>query len=459
MTEIITSINEDQQEIIQQIFSSIDSIGQLMESTVDLHSDVFPFMRASLAKIKQLTLATSAKDENIYELFQISTNYLPRALNAYCSLPLEYRNTKKIKSDKTARTLLIEDLKIFKQQVQEIEKQIYAGIENQIKVNSNVVRSKYEQRFQLASEVENLEEDGFINQFDFNDYSQNQDYTKITFKKMPSAKQIADEKTAQTLKFVKDTGFSLMNGLSKLFKGIISGLEKFVLAVLDFFEPIFVPAIIIAFVGGAIYLLTLIPCYSNYTQAYLKTAASIHEVMAVSLIPQVEFEQFAKTKQQEMIDGSSYRKERTKFAVNAANQSFSMSITGIDKRECKSFIDNKEIQFDAANIKINGIALPQDNEVSNWWALENENHKLCHLEGNNQIIAEFDNKKINNYKQLLDSLTTEQKSAKLSRLEKELTIVEKEKTKYSKDTGVYRELNDMSEKIKEAMKKYIPQNN
>ena len=109
-----TFSNQEQENLSQLIFNSIDEIGRKMEETPDLALDVLPFMSPSFAKIKQLALIKQSDNVDYYELIQIATNYIPKVVHTYCSFPLEYRNKTIIKNNLTARQILIEDLKILR---------------------------------------------------------------------------------------------------------------------------------------------------------------------------------------------------------------------------------------------------------------------------------------------------------------------------------------------------------
>ena len=57
-----TFSNQEQENLSQLIFNSIDEIGKKMEETPDLSLDVLPFMSPSFAKIKQLALIKQSVD-------------------------------------------------------------------------------------------------------------------------------------------------------------------------------------------------------------------------------------------------------------------------------------------------------------------------------------------------------------------------------------------------------------
>jgi hypothetical protein len=417
-------------QMVEQIFSNIDSLGGYMESTVDLNKDVAPFMASTLAKIKQLALAKEGNYEDQYELFQIATNYLPRAINGYSALPIEYRNTRVVKSNKTARQLLIEDLKILKTQVLEIEKNFYAGIESQIKVSSNVVREKYDHKFQLATELDQLGEDGFVNQFDYSTYQNSKDYKEITFKREVSEKEIAakarNEKINQALSKAGDVSLEVGSLVWKksvpVFKSLSKGMGIFLAGFFSFLGevlPALIPfGIVIGFVGGIGYLIVSSSKPDYMFNAVNKTSEGIYEVMSINVIPQPEFASFVKAKAESMIDGSSYRKDRVKVTYNEKNRTIEMNISDISKNRCMEFIDHKEEDFDRAEVKVNGMELPQDNIVSDYHYLINANHKMCHLDDGNKITIDFDNQKIHSW--VKAPYTDEELKAKLAKVEKEL---------------------------------------
>ena len=230
----MTNTTPETSSMIQRIFTSIDSVGSTLESNVNLKDDVAPFMLASLAKIKQLSMVKQ-DFETLYQLMQIATNYLPRVVESYCGLPIEYRNTKILKDGKSARSMLVQDLKIFKKQVTEIESNIYSGLENQIQVNSKVIRDKYETQFQLADEVDALGDQCFIDQFDYNKYAKTPNYKSITFKKEPDkAKEIRQEKINNIKEKTISTTRYLFQGVLRFVKNIFRGVFAFIGSFFEF---------------------------------------------------------------------------------------------------------------------------------------------------------------------------------------------------------------------------------
>lgn len=450
-------------QMIEQIFANIDAIGAKMEGTVDLSSDVVPFMSATLAKIKQLALAKADAYEAQYELFQIATNYLPRTIDAYCALPIEYRNTRVIKFNKNARQLLVEDLKIIKKQVQEIEKQFYAGIESQIKVNSSLVREKYDNKFQLATEIDQVGEDGFVNQFDFSTYKNSNDYKSIQFKKESSEKEIqAKERSEKINKVIAKASEASKDVAYSIFKksiGVVIILKKVILKIVFGFlyilEQLIFPIFIIGFCGilfgGLYWMISSTEKPINYLNALAETSKGVHEVMSVNLIPTNEFAFFVTAKEKEMIDDSGYREERAKVFFNEKTRVMTIDATDLNRNQCLKMIDYKEKNFDAVNLKVNGMSLPQDKTVSNSYYIKNENHKLCHLEKENKVTIELNNQNIYDYAKNKNLISKKEAELKIANMQKELEIFNTELVKYGEGTSSYYDLKSIIKQIEESI--------
>ena len=446
----------DNSQMTEQIFTNIDALGKIMEDTIDLSSDVAPFMSSTLAKIKQLGMAKDGDYGSQYELFQIATNYLPRTINAYCSLPIEYRNTHIVKSDKTARQLLIDNLKLFKEQIIELEKQFYAPIENQIKVDSSFIREKYAKQIELATELDKVGDDGFVNQFNYSEYKESPHYKDITFKRELSqeevqAKQRSEEinkKISYVGEKAQNFGGFLLNGAFSILKVTSKGAALFFAGLLEVIGVLIGPIIVVGVVGGIITVVVVTFKDNNMESAVVDASTQIHLIMKTNVIPSSEFTIFANSKTKELIDDSDYRKEMLTVTFNNDKQILSIQVKDLAKDLCMDLIDKKEEKFDFVSVKVNGLSLPQDNTVSDYRYWKTENHNLCHLDDDNKVTLDFDNKIIYDVAHNGVSLTESQKAAKIDSLEKELINIEV--NKYHKYESYF---NEMKEKVKVAIDK------
>lgn len=446
-------------QMTDQIFTDIDKIGVVLESNVDLSQDVAPFMTSTLAKIKQLALAKDGDYEAQYELFQIATNYLPLTINSYCSLPIEYRNTRIVKENKTARQLLIENLKLFKKQVLELEKQFYSAIENQIKVESSFVHQKYASQIELATQLDNIGEDGFVNQFDFSQYKDSPHYKDITFKRELSQDEIQAkeraEKNNQRIAYVgskaQELGSFLIDSTKNIFTVIGKGTKVFLGGIIEASIFLIAPVFIVGVIGIFIAAIHFGFRDNAMRDSVVEASQQIHSVMSVNIIEPSEFANFVNTKTTELI-GSDYRKENIKITYDTKKQTMSMQVSDFDKDLCVDLIDEKENKFDATTVLINGMPLPQDNTISEYRIFKNENHTLCHLKEGNKVTLNFDNQAIYNFAKGNILLTNSEKNTKIANLEKELAqfeAISKEphNLKYSE---YYKERTD---KIQDALNK------
>jgi hypothetical protein len=148
-----------------------------------------------------------------------------------------------------------------------------------------------------------------------------------------------------------------------------------------------------------------------------------------------------------VLDDSSYRKDRTNIVFDAKSKVMTMNFSGLDRGYCYMTIDRKELTYDAANMSVNGIALPQDNTISNFVAFKNENHKLCHLEEGNKISIQLDNQKIYDYAQKIKNMPESEKAAMLAKMNAELTAMKAEMEKYSSKSNEYSQLYNLSETL------------
>jgi hypothetical protein len=385
--------NDTQEQISQQIFSSIDQLSAFMQNIPDLANDVVPFMTGAFAKIKQLSVHQN-KFEVSYELMQIATNYLPKSIHAYCALPIDYRNSKPIKNSKTARDLLIGDLTLIKKQVYELESTIFSDLEREIRVNSNLIKEKFEGQMQLATQMETENSSGFINQFNLTDYTNSPNYFESIFHKTMPAPNVA-EKTVKTL---TTTGNTVLKSSISISKKICSKIKPKLInagkniARIDG-QDVFVTimfSVFALFMGGLFSLIYFDGRYSSYVRDFNKDLVADSQFMGVTPLTQNQLTEFANKDYKELIDGSDYRKENIKYTLGA--NKLNITAKSIEKSDCTRLIDHQVESFPNIHLEINGIAIHDSPPTTK--ILDNTNYNLCYLKSGNVVNAIMDTKEI-----------------------------------------------------------------
>lgn len=364
-----------QEQLAQQINDSIFSLNTLMEKNPDLTSDVLPFMQGTFAKLKQL-VGYKLSFEQSYEILQIATNYLPKALHSYCGLPIEYRNKKPIKANKTARDLLIGDLKILKKQVYEFENTLFSELEQSMRVNSNVIKEKFSTQMQLATQVESSNDDNFINQFDIEKFKSNESYSSLFVKEVEERKPLT-----QAISSVMNTG----NDLTRVAKGFSSKLSEFyshhAKSVSDFFSWICFIAIIIAAPTAIYFGCSYLNREISLNSDSINHTTSMYHVMENNVLSASQVKELSQKDYNDLINGSIFRKSMVSYQTNG--NIITVLLKDIPTKYCETMVDSHDTDFVNSTMKINNIALPEQHIISDKYYLRNNNHKLCYLEENN----------------------------------------------------------------------------
>lgn len=370
------------QKTVDNIQIGITSLIDMLNQEVDLKDDVLPFLKPTLNKISQM--AHHKMDfENLYELFQITTNYLPRTVQSYCGLPVEYRNTKIIKDSQTARDLLVADIALLKSQVTSIENKIFAEIETSIKVNNKVIKEKFTPQLQLATEVEKDEGQKFINQFDIKKYINNPNNYDVFHKnlQLPTNKFNNANKTQEILSTasIKGKGFIEITGsfIYSKFKTLKVTLSKLV-----------IPTLIVTCVIGFLSL----PYFAE-RGSILRTHTSeqLDSMYAVLKNHSLSSQQLLELKNKNealLIDDSDYRKERVQYDFK--NNIISINVLDYSKVACEKMINYQKDKLQNTQLEINNIIVSNSNSKQ-----FNNNAELCYLEDNSLKIS-FDQQKIYN---------------------------------------------------------------
>lgn len=84
-------------------------------------------------------------NEDMNNLKSIFDTYLPKLINEYEKLPIDYANNVKTSNGKTAKEMLLEQLKLLDKTVQEIAYGIYENDVTALKVNGRLLKQKFEQ--------------------------------------------------------------------------------------------------------------------------------------------------------------------------------------------------------------------------------------------------------------------------------------------------------------------------
>lgn len=368
-----------QEQITQQINDSVSSLTNLMEKNPDLIQDVLPFMQGTFAKLQQL-VGYKLSFEQSYEVLQIATNYLPKALHSYCGLPIEYRNKKLIKGDKTARDLLIGDLKILKKQVYEFENNLFAELEQSMRVNSTVIKEKFSSQMELATQVESAKDDNFINQFDIEKFNSNDSYSSLFIKNNTEPKALT-----QAISGVVNTG----NGIHKVAKNCFSGLKNTYInhstSLKNMIGNIALVLVIVSVPASIYFGCSYLNRENSLNNDSIKHTTSMYHIMENSLLAATQITDLSQKDYKDLIGSSFFRKSMVSYQTNGSN--ITISLKDIDSKYCKDMVDSYTVNFNESSMTINNIVLPEQHVISDKYYFSNNNHKLCYLDNNNINIT------------------------------------------------------------------------
>lgn len=137
---------------------SVEKLLNQLYSEVDLKSDIFNFIQPVLMKSyallqsDKLNIQNGQTDNVLFKdieqqhvLENIIYRDLPGLVDIYIKLPIEYRNTQKLKNGKTHRAMLIENVEILINKLKEVEKTAYMDIDQAMTVKNKLIKEKYVQ--------------------------------------------------------------------------------------------------------------------------------------------------------------------------------------------------------------------------------------------------------------------------------------------------------------------------
>lgn len=387
-----------EKSISDKIVHTIDVLSQNMQTIPDLQNDILPFMEGTFFKIKQMSFAESDY-ETSYELMQIANNYLPRVIYTYCELPIEYRNSKKMQNGQTAREMLVSDLQIIRKQVEEIESAIYSKQEKAMRVNSTIIKQKFEGQMQLATQVQNDNQGRFVNQFNIEEFLQHNKESSYIFKKQPE-----DAVQAQTI--VKQPGIMDLTSKWLLKKGFPKAKEHTIAAyrftaskmprkntinnlITDSFAPVAGLSAIVFFLFGLFTAAT----YESHYSVLKDVSGKMYQLQAATNMNYQQLTTMTGSMNEIMSKKNDVEGENTKIAV--INNGVRINSVNIDNEDCEKMVDHKVQNMLAADMYINSIPV-KDTVTSQRYLEETDNHKLCYLKDNNKVEIVLSEPKIYN---------------------------------------------------------------
>jgi hypothetical protein len=438
---------ENQQDYTDKIFRSLDDMEALFVKEVDLQTDVATFMKSVFLKIRRLCNQTT-DEGHLYDLYKIAVIFLPRTFEAYCDFPVDVRNLRVIKDNETSRDILIKDLTLIKNQVINIENEIYSSLETKVRVNSNILKEQFDSQMHLATDTEL--NTTFENHFDIHAYMASEAFQKQIINKPVSVKETqAQEQLAKELLVEKKKEQSRLK--IQQFCSSVKSLSR------RLFKICFFGGIVI-FIAWGIYYLSFNSKNSYRLQANTANElANIEYMMHTTSLNDEQLKSFIGNSVATITGSDNWR--ATHLHLITQGQLIKGKITGIDNDDCQKFIDAQIADFPDASVMINNIVLPaKDLQYSSYFTLsaQHPDYKLCYLNENNMIDFSLNSADLYaQHQQLIHGShdAIKQKVDNLITLNKQL---ESERSHYRyDDTGYERlshEMNAVSREIDELSK-------
>lgn len=134
----------------QQRHHDVESLLNDIYEMPDLKDDVFSYINPYILKASIL-LARTRRGEKVFDnqdnarkLENILYREFPDLVNAYRTMPIEYRNTHHLKTGKTARQTLINSFHILTQSIRDIEHDGLKDANQLLEVKNQSLREKYQ---------------------------------------------------------------------------------------------------------------------------------------------------------------------------------------------------------------------------------------------------------------------------------------------------------------------------
>lgn len=135
---------------------SVEKLLNQLYNEVDLKTDIFNFIQPVLMKSyallqnDKLNIQNGKADDVLFKdveqqhmLENIIYRDLPGLIDLYVKLPIQYRNTERLKNGKTHRELLIENIEILINKLKEVEKNVYIDLDQAMTIKNKLIKEKY----------------------------------------------------------------------------------------------------------------------------------------------------------------------------------------------------------------------------------------------------------------------------------------------------------------------------
>ncbi len=232
--------------------ASLDSLMARIVENPDLNKGILPFLMPTFVKLKQIAdfiEGTTPSPDNFqafYEFKQVCTTDLPNTIEHYCSLPIEMRNTQVLKNKKTARELLIDNLKGIIIKVGEIETSLLSKEAQEFLVNNAYLDKKFSTSNQDLS---------FSDDFDYKNWSQTSEAQSLYIVKPAPTPQVptiplGPTTSEKALAAISNTATNAKVNVSKFLNLIHNNLR-------DSYAELFGVSVSFTLVGAFLYTVAL----------------------------------------------------------------------------------------------------------------------------------------------------------------------------------------------------------
>jgi hypothetical protein len=331
----------------------------------DLKEDVFSYINPYILKASVL-LNRTRRGEKVFDnkdnerkLENILYREFPDLVNAYGKMPIEYRNTHRLKTGKTSRQTLISSFHILTQSIRDIEHDSLKDANQLLEVKNQSLREKYQvdnfteteseyhdnfnwgqyERSHVVS-AQNLMEQSFYHPGKMNASAKNKASVRLNSKGQMRIQQ----PWSQT---IKEKACYLMDKSGVVLKKAIAGIKR-PFDFLNYIHPFFKTMIgVFAFIGlGTYTMVTFTHWYRHTSEATLNLYNLTSEIQTES--------DAQKALGQKLLQKFFSEHSNAKFILDAKTGRINMTET-LSNWQCERTIKEVEQKFDRMPYQINGI--------------------------------------------------------------------------------------------------------